>query len=94
MKRIMPIILLIAIAINFTACGGGGGGDSSFKQETEKITMCVTNATPTDIANYLTLNSGDTIVDDEPTSIIKEDNTLGISRKVCLVSGSAHIVRN
>lgn len=95
MKKLISIILPIIVAIGFTACGGGGGGDSSFKQETIAITIsCVATPSSNDFASYITLNSGDEIVNDSADANVTTYHNVGGEKKVCLNSGSAHIVRN
>lgn len=97
MKKIYSLILLIAVSLSFTACGGGGGG-SSFKQTTVNITVaCLTTspATPTSaqIATYQELFSGDSIVKDNPSTVVQIYTPVGQNSRVCLESGAAHIVR-
>ncbi len=99
MKKILSIILPIIIAISFTACGGGGGGDSSFKQTTVNITVACTTVSPAspsaaDIATYQELFSGDSIVKDETPTKVQIYTPVGANSRVCLESGSAHIVRD
>ena len=68
-----------------SACSGGGG-DSSF--ENANTTIPITNC-----ETYVDVLSGDAIVQDSNgTSIKTVFNTDG-SKKVCIISGTAHIVR-
>lgn len=95
MKKIYSIILLIVVALNFTACGGGGGS-SSFKQEIVDISInCVANPTSNDFDTYITLNSGDKIVNDDVGAQVTIYHDIDGVKKVCLVenTGKAHIVR-
>lgn len=97
MKKLISIILPIAIAISFTACGGGGGGDASFSDSDKTVAItiaCVASPSSNDFANYVTLNSGDTIVNDAPNTNVSTYHTVGGEKKVCLNSGAAHILRN
>lgn len=94
MKKIYSIILLIAVSLNFTACGGGGG-DASFKNAVIDINIsCVLAPTSNDFNSYLTLYSGDEIVNDEPNTLVTTYHNINGEKKVCLNSGKAHIVRN
>lgn len=98
MKKILSMLLTTIIAITFTACGGGGGGDSSFKQTTVNITVACTTVSPAvptagDIATYQEVFSGDSIVKDTPSSIVQIYTPIGGNSRVCIQSGSAHIVR-
>lgn len=99
MNKILSIILPIIVAIGFTACGGGGGGDSSFKQSTiDIIVACTTvspaNPTSADIATYQEVFSGDSIVKDVDSTKVQIHTPVGANSRVCLESGSAHIVRD
>lgn len=98
MKTILSIIFTAIITITFTACGGGGGGDSSFKQTTVNITVACTTVSPAvpsagDIATYQEVFSGDSIVKDTGSTIVQIYTPIGSNSRVCLQSGSAHIVR-
>lgn len=89
-KRTYVIITFVAASIGFIACGEG---DSHFKNDTQTIPITIACTTPAVIDTYITLQSNDVIVkDSSDTSIIiyhDQDNI----KKVCLESGSAHIVR-
>lgn len=96
MKNYIKYISIVSLtALFLSACGGE---DGSFKGEgSTTISLvgitCVTTPTATDIDGYETLESGDTIIkDDDNTSISIYHDVDGL-KKVCLVSGSAHILR-
>ena len=92
MKKIIITLTLIFTSLWFNSCGGGGSGGASVTQI--QITVaCVTSPTLTDIDAYITLLSGDTIVKDEDNTTISTFHDIDGVKKVCLVSGSAHIVR-
>ncbi|MFK2823125.1 hypothetical protein ACOJTA_09455 [Malaciobacter sp. WC5094] len=96
MKKIYSIVLLIAVALGFTACGGGGGSSSSFKNAIVDINVtCVASPSSNDFDTYITLYSGDKIVNDEPGTQVTTYHNINGEKKVCLVanSGKAHIVR-
>lgn len=97
MKKLISIILPIIVAIGFTACGGGGGGDSSFSNKEQIIVItiaCVASPSSNDFASYITLNAGDEIVNDSADANVTTYHNVGGEKKVCLNSGSAHIVRD
>jgi ABC-type glycerol-3-phosphate transport system substrate-binding protein len=81
-------IVLLSIAI-FAGCGGGGGGSSaSFESNTATaIVMC--NATDT---SWTALNSGDTVSATQ-TSQLKFDHDSSGEKKVCVVTGSATVLK-
>ena len=96
--RTIIIFIVSIMALSFSACSnwpyGEGNGDTNSTTITIAIDVdCIANATAADIDTYITLLSGDSIVkDDENTtiSILVDTNNL---KKVCLESGSAHIIR-
>jgi len=94
MKNIVSIITFTFITMGFNACGNGG--DASFKDGLIKIPVtieCVQSPTTTDIDTYISLQGGDTIVKDEDNTTISTYHDTDGVKKICLVSGSAHIVR-
>jgi len=94
MKNILFLTILIFISIGFISCGSD---ESSIGVSGEIIinidTYCVEDETLEAINTYHNIQYGDTIVKDENSTVIeiyhKSDNT----KSVCLVNGSAHIVR-
>lgn len=84
MKKIYLTLTTISLALFLSGCGEGD--DASFSNSETLITIspCET---------YTDILTGDTIVQDSSgTSIKTVFNTDG-SKKVCVLSGSAHIVR-
>lgn len=95
MKYIKQIVLSGTLALFLSACGGG---DAAFEGTTTTISLdsitCVTGTpTASDIAGYETLLSSDVIVKDEDNTTIALYHDVDGLKKVCLVNGSAHIVR-
>ena len=91
--------LCIFAVISITACGGGGGSSASFSNAENKIDInvsCVTNPTATNISNYITLLSGDTIVKEENNTTVSIYHDINGTKKICKVgtTGSAYILRN
>lgn len=96
LKNILKLTLISTFAItSFTACGGGGSAGSFSDSETKiDITIaCKTTPSAIDIDNYITLNTGDTIVKTTPSTTISTYHDTSGVKKVCLVSGSAYILR-
>ena len=95
MIKIASLSLLTLATLSFTACGGGGD-DASFKNTENLVDIniqCEVNATSSDIATYITVNSGDVIVKEEDNTTISLYHDINGTKKVCLVSGSAHIIK-
>lgn len=100
MKLSKNILIVSLGMLLLSACSGGGGGDASFEDGETIISLVgvkCTTATPTstDIANYETLLSGDTVVkDDDNAEVIIYHDASGV-KKICLVNNgsSAHILR-
>ena len=93
MKNIILVIALIVIGINFNACSGGGGGDASFSSGQQIIQIDVNCTTVADIATYISLQSNDAIVKNDNNTSVSIYHDLNGTKKICLVSGSAHILR-
>jgi len=91
MKNIISITIFIFVTIGFTACGSGG--DASFKNGETIIPIDVNCTTPATIATYIPLQSGDAIVKEEDNTTVNIYHDLDGTKKVCLDSGKAHILR-
>lgn len=91
-KRIITVVVFLVISISFSACGGGGGS-SSFEGGQTIIQIDVNCTTPATINTYIPLQSGDTIVKNDDNSSIEIYHDVDGIKKVCIVSGSAQIVR-
>ncbi|QOY52288.1 hypothetical protein [Candidatus Sulfurimonas baltica] len=95
MKNITAIITFVLLTIGFNACSGGGG-DASFENGQTIIPVsiaCITAPDENDIATYETLLSGDAIVKDDVNTTVSIYHDVDGNKKICLVSGVAHIVR-
>jgi hypothetical protein len=96
-KTLASVLLLSAWMI--IGCGGGGsstGDDASFSNSGLIIDInisCVVNPDTSDIANYITLESGDLIVKDNAGAEIEIYHDINNVKKVCYITPSAHILR-
>ena len=104
MKLNIKILLTITtIIIGFSACGGGSGdttfgsatgsGDTTLGSGEIIIPIDVNCTTPATIATYIPLQSGDTIIKEDDNTSVNIYHDLDGTKKVCLDSGKAHILR-
>ena len=96
-KLLIPAIAGL-IAISFSACSdfpySNDDGDNNVTTTTISIDVnCTLNSTAMDIDTYITTISGDVIVQNETNTTISFFQDANSVKKVCLVSGKAHIVR-
>lgn len=95
-KYITKLVTFTTALLLLSACGGGGGGDASFKDGSTIVPIdiiCKTAPTINDISTYIALQSKDAIVKDDANTIVSIYHDINSNKKVCLVSGNAHIVR-
>lgn len=93
MKKIVSIMsIVVAIVIN--GCGGGGSSPTLIDITTSCTTVSPAVPSSVDIATYHELLSGDIIVNDTVGAIVQIYTPVGVNSRVCLESGTAHIVRN
>ena len=90
--KIATLSLLTLLTLSFTACGGGSD-DASFANSETMIDIDVNCTTPATISTYITLHSGDAVVKDDDNTTISIYHDVNGTKKVCLESGSAHIIR-
>ena len=95
-KRIS--LLVVALAFMFNACGGGSDSTQAPIVNATQTTIdisryCVANPTAQAIGTYLEIEAGDTIVKDENVTVVETYSDTSGKLRVCLVSGSAHLVR-
>lgn len=92
LKNIIKTVTFLTIIItSFTACGGGGSSSSFENSETLIPITIACDTNPIDL--YETLNSGDVIIKDTSDAVVSIYHDVLGNKKVCLVSGIAHIVR-
>ena len=103
MRNIYLITNSIALALLLSACGGGGGGGTAIGGGSTQVKIIDCNNSNSAIA---TNDCGDALIPDYYTCIqdldtlVKEDDNTtveimhsGSERKVCTVSGAAHLLR-
>jgi hypothetical protein len=93
-RNMIKVAMLSLLTLGFSACGGGS--DASFENSETMIDInipCQTTPTTTDISNYITLNSGDVVVK-EGNATVSIYHDINGTKKICLESGNAHIIRN
>ena len=93
-KIIIPTIVT-ALAISFNACTADDtiGDEITTSTNIPIDVICTASSTATDIATYITTIRGDSIVQDETNTTISMFIDATNTKKVCLVSGKAHIER-
>jgi len=86
MKKIYLILNSISLALLLSACGTGDMSEDTNTGDNVKVVVTACNT-------YTIIQSGDTLVkDSDNTSIITVFNSDGL-KKVCVQTGSAHILR-
>jgi len=88
MKRVIKqIIFLATLVLFFSNCGSGGSNEGTFDTGETKIDVesCSSGAT--------ILQANDLLVKDTANTIITISHLSDDTKSVCVVSGSAHIIR-
>ena len=99
MRNILQMLLMIVSLVLLVACGGSGSATKPVDTNESKTVSieidrdCIANHTVEAISTYITLKSGDTIVRDETNTKIEMYQGDDDTKAVCIVNGSAHIVR-
>ncbi len=94
MKKVNLITLsIITTALFFSACS-----DSHFKDAETIIDIdkqCIVDANTTVINDYITMLSGDVLVakEDENQTVIETYHDTNGTKKICIVSGKAYLIR-
>ena len=97
-KNLLLITLTTLVTVSFSACGGGGGDDAGFSNTTTENRVdinitCITPVTTTAINSYVTMLSGDVLVQATNNTTVETYHDTNGTKKICLVSGSAYVVR-
>ena len=88
MNKIYLIISLTVISLFLASCGGGDTHEIGSTGTNTSTTIVVKNCN-----EFTTIKSGDTLIKDSNSTIVTiVDNSNG-DKKVCVDSGSAHILR-
>jgi len=94
-RRTLTVLSIILIGLSFNACGNSNSSEET--TPTQKIisisTYCVSNPSLQAIGTYIEVEAGDTLIRDENNTVIDTYSDSSGLIRVCLVSGSAHIVR-
>ena len=98
MRNILQTVLFLVSLLGLIACGGGGIAPVVDDDTNTTISIaidkdCIADQTIEALATYVVLKSGDTIVRDETNTKIEMYHGDDDTKVVCLVNGSAHIVR-
>lgn len=96
MKKIITLTITTFITIGLTACGSSGSYQTEIKDDTqqEKITIDSQCTDDTDVANYTPLEKGDEVVPDNNDTVVTFYHNEENQKVVCLVQGSAYILRD
>ena len=84
MKRIY-IVLSSIIVLIFTACGDNG--DGKFDTGLEKVIVVTCSN------GFTTIDEGDILAKDEDNTVIQIVHDSNNTKKVCVDTGSAHIIK-
>ncbi len=94
MKNIIFILNTVLLALLLSACGGGGGSAEDNNQEPNienrvNIVSCDTSS-----STYTTIETGDLLVKDSDNTSVDIIHDSEDSKKVCIISGDAFLIRN
>ena len=84
MKRIYLILMVSVVGLLLSACSGDGQGSFDTGEEKIIITNCET---------YVNTQVNDLLVKDDSATTIKIVHDVNGTKRVCVASGSAHIIR-
>ena len=81
-KYLIPAVIIVALLLS--ACSGDGQGSFDTGEEKIVITSC---------EDYIITQTNDLLVKDDDNTTIKVIHDVNGTKKVCVLSGSAHIIR-
>lgn len=88
--KYLTYFLVTLGALTFTACGSGDADFSGTSGSTVSIVDCNSSTVVTD---YTPLQSADVVVQDDNNTIVNTYHDIDGNKRICVDSGSAHIVR-
>lgn len=92
MKKFQLTVVSVLVAIVFSACDrGSSNSDAELRVQID--VNCTTPVTQTLIDSYVTMFSGDVLVQEDNTTSVVVYHDLNDTKKVCLESGSAYLIR-
>ena len=99
MKNTYLLLSSIIIALLLSACGSGSASQKGTSESSITVVDCngsnvalATNDCNVD-GNFTCYQSSDTLVEDTRSSSVQIITDTSGTKKVCIVSGSAHLVR-
>ena len=94
--KIYNIVVAVLLVISVSACFKDDTTDNVTTQVKTSIAItvsCIANATASDIDTYQTIQTGDEIIKDDINTTVNIVVDSTGNQKICLLSGSAHILR-
>ena len=95
-KNILATTLTMLVMVSLSACGGGSGDNANFSNAEQKIVIDVNCSTPITtvlINSYISMISGDVLVQAGNNTIVEIYHNTNGTKKVCLAGGSAYLIR-
>ena len=92
-KNIVTTVIITGMTLGFSACSNDGSTEAASTVNIPIDVNCISSASATEIETYITTQSGDTIVKDEDNTTVSIVLDANAVKRICLESGSAHIVR-
>ena len=99
MRNILKITIITLFITIFIGCGGGGGGSSSNDTTDTTETNSTTEnsqiiVTLQNCEVYTDVETDDVVIQDEINTTIKTVFNTDGTKKICVLTGAAHILRD
>ena len=91
--KYINLIVASALALSFSGCFEDDTTDDVVVIPSVSIDINVDCNSTTDISTYITTIAGDTIIQDEANTSVSIFFDVNATKKICLESGKAHILR-